>query len=436
MSLVMAKTGKSKKLKHTVRTPGKVKKKSKSNKAETALATQPSDPDSNSDSDCGLDKLHKLLEPYSKDQLIGFISDAAASDPSLFRRVRETADRDVCHRKIFVRGLGWETTREKLLAAFEPYGEIEDCHVVMDRNTGKTKGYGFVVFKTRRGAVKALKQPRKKISNRYTHSQLASMGTPSQSSDNADRKIYVSNVQADADPERLRSFFAKFGDIDNGPIGFDMQTGKSRGFALFVYKYQESAKKAIEEPYKIFEGHQLHCQMAAEGKNKVLAQSQPQLAAIPSTQNLMLSQHPTPNTIYSGLLTNPNASMIGAMAVNPMVAGAMNPGMPTQVGSLIGGVEGLGGYGTHGVAGYGGTPPVIAPPGLGLQHAYPSTQLGQSSAGAVQRTGVGSFSGYPSYMWYGFFQKNYLLINVIFHIYIYMRIVAGNCVYMNIYYSY
>ena len=405
----------SKKQKLTKDAPKKIEKNPKSKKAKKALAGQPSDP--GSDSDYQSDKLQKLLEPYSKDQLIGFVSGAAASDPFLLQRIRETADRDVSHRKIFVRGLGWDTTREVLLAAFEPYGEIEDCNVVTDRITGKAKGYGFVVFKTRQGAVKALKLPRKKINNRFTDSQLASLGSspPSLSQDNVDRKIYVSNVHPDVNPERLRSFFGKFGEIETGPFGFDMQTGKSRGFALFVYKNQESARKALEEPYKIFEGHRLHCQKA-EVKNRVLAQPQPQPqpAAVAATQNFMLSQHPALNTVYARLLANQSAGMIGAAAVNPMVAGAMNLGMipSSQVGSIFGSMEGLGRYGTHAVSGFGGTPSVLAPSSLGLQHVYPSTQLQQSSAGSVQGTGAGTFGGYPSYMWYGLPQTDSFLIYV------------------------
>lgn len=58
--------------------------------------------------------------------------------------------------------------------------------------------------------------------------------------------------------------FAKFGEIEMGPMGFDVNTGKSRGFALFLYKTQERANNALEEPNKVFEGHQLHCQYASK----------------------------------------------------------------------------------------------------------------------------------------------------------------------------
>lgn len=78
----------------------------------------------------------------------------------------------------------------------------------------------------------------------------------------------MSNVQRDVDKETLKGFFERFGEIETGPFGFDVNTGKSRGFAIFVYKTVEGARKALEEPVKVFQGHQLHCQKAAEGKNK------------------------------------------------------------------------------------------------------------------------------------------------------------------------
>ncbi|GFP94237.1 ubp1-associated protein 2a [Phtheirospermum japonicum] len=81
------------------------------------------------------------------------------------------------------------------------------------------------------------------------------------------RKIYVSNVSAELDPRKLLEFFSKFGEIEEGPLGLDKQTGKPRGFCLFVYKSLESAKKALEEPHKNYEGHMLHCQKAVDGRS-------------------------------------------------------------------------------------------------------------------------------------------------------------------------
>ncbi|AEC07264.1 unnamed protein product [Arabidopsis thaliana] len=121
-----------------------------------------------SDSDFEFDKedIKNLLESYSKEELINLIYKTAEKGSKLISAVFESADRDSSQRNIFVRGLGWDTTHENLKAAFEVYGEITECSVVMDKDTGRAKGFGFVLFKTRKGARAALKNPEKRMYNR------------------------------------------------------------------------------------------------------------------------------------------------------------------------------------------------------------------------------------------------------------------------------
>uniref|UniRef100_A0A7N0U125 RRM domain-containing protein n=1 Tax=Kalanchoe fedtschenkoi TaxID=63787 RepID=A0A7N0U125_KALFE len=107
-------------------------------KLKTKANPEPSDSDSGSFSP---NKLNQLLEPYSKDQLINLISNFSVADSSLYSCICSAAEADVTHRKIFVHGLSWDSTRETLLEAFGQYGEIEECSAVLDRATGKCKGY-------------------------------------------------------------------------------------------------------------------------------------------------------------------------------------------------------------------------------------------------------------------------------------------------------
>ena len=48
--------------------------------------------------------------------------------------------------KVFVGGLSWETTDQKLRMYFENYGNVTEAFVSYDRNTGRPRGFGFVVF--------------------------------------------------------------------------------------------------------------------------------------------------------------------------------------------------------------------------------------------------------------------------------------------------
>ncbi|MCO6484596.1 MAG: RNA-binding protein [Saprospiraceae bacterium] len=45
---------------------------------------------------------------------------------------------------IFVAKLNFRTSSEELQAAFEQFGEVSSAKVIMDRETGRSKGYGFV----------------------------------------------------------------------------------------------------------------------------------------------------------------------------------------------------------------------------------------------------------------------------------------------------
>ena len=53
---------------------------------------------------------------------------------------------DTTYTKVFVGGLAWETQKETMRKYFEQFGEILEAVVITDKNTGRSKGYGFVCF--------------------------------------------------------------------------------------------------------------------------------------------------------------------------------------------------------------------------------------------------------------------------------------------------
>lgn len=46
--------------------------------------------------------------------------------------------------RLYVGNLAFATTNEGLKAAFEQFGAVESATVIMDRDTGRSKGFGFV----------------------------------------------------------------------------------------------------------------------------------------------------------------------------------------------------------------------------------------------------------------------------------------------------
>ncbi|MFH1468964.1 MAG: RNA-binding protein [Pseudomonadota bacterium] len=59
--------------------------------------------------------------------------------------------------KLFVGGLAWGTDDQALAAAFEAHGTIVEAKVIADRDTGRSRGFGFVTFSDSASAAAAVK---------------------------------------------------------------------------------------------------------------------------------------------------------------------------------------------------------------------------------------------------------------------------------------
>jgi cold-inducible RNA-binding protein len=58
--------------------------------------------------------------------------------------------------KIYIGGLPYQTNEEQLTQIFSPYGEISSVKVITDRETGRSKGFGFVEMADNEAAKKAI----------------------------------------------------------------------------------------------------------------------------------------------------------------------------------------------------------------------------------------------------------------------------------------
>ncbi|CAG8612046.1 21_t:CDS:2, partial [Ambispora leptoticha] len=60
--------------------------------------------------------------------------------------------------KLFIGGLSWNTSDESLREKFAEYGTVEDAVVIRDRETGRSRGFGFVTYANNNEAEDAMKQ--------------------------------------------------------------------------------------------------------------------------------------------------------------------------------------------------------------------------------------------------------------------------------------
>ncbi|KAL6955637.1 hypothetical protein U1Q18_000756 [Sarracenia purpurea var. burkii] len=372
------------------------------------------DENGQSDSESGpiqltVEDSRKIIESFTHEQLLEIVQNAAVRHLDVLDAVRAIVDRDPAKRKIFIRGLGWDTTNEKIHALFSCFGDLEEAVVILDKATGKSKGYGFVTFKHADGALLALKEPSKKIDGRMTVSQLAAAGIqgpvvhPQATVDVSGRKIYVANVPYDMPADRLLAHFLSYGEIEEGPLGFDKATGKSRGYALFVYKTTEAANASLVDPIKTIDGHQLNCKLAIDGKK-----GKPEMPAAPGAGGVQGTTGVPSEVQGNGLGMHPPSSMPGSLAAQYGGPGGSYGGPGGSYG-VPGGSYGApgGSYGAPGGS-YGGGfsgglqgPPLGHHPlnsSLGGGHGLSSVGGGPglSSVGSQAPSSLGVSGGYGS----------------------------------------
>lgn len=57
---------------------------------------------------------------------------------------------------IYVGNLPYSATQDEIRAQFEQYGAVESVNIIMDRETGRSKGFGFVVMPDNTAAQTAI----------------------------------------------------------------------------------------------------------------------------------------------------------------------------------------------------------------------------------------------------------------------------------------
>ncbi|KAG7590557.1 RNA recognition motif domain [Arabidopsis suecica] len=85
---------------------------------------------------------------------------------------------DTTYTKVFVGGLAWETPTDEMRRYFDQFGEILEAVIITDKNTGKSKGYGFVTFREADSATRAVADPNPVIDGRKANCNIASFGRP------------------------------------------------------------------------------------------------------------------------------------------------------------------------------------------------------------------------------------------------------------------
>ncbi|TPX68233.1 hypothetical protein SpCBS45565_g03232 [Spizellomyces sp. 'palustris'] len=125
-------------------------------------------------------------------------------------------------------------------AYFEKFGEVEDCVVMKDPATGRSRGFGFLTFKDSR-SVEEVVQLEHTLDGKIIDPKRA---IPREEQDKTE-KIFVGGVGSDVTEDQFREYFMQFGKVIDATLMIDRETGRPRGFGFITFENSDGVDKAM-----------------------------------------------------------------------------------------------------------------------------------------------------------------------------------------------
>ncbi|KAK3885307.1 hypothetical protein Pcinc_010472 [Petrolisthes cinctipes] len=156
-------------------------------------------------------------------------------------------------RKLFVGGLSWETTEKELREHFSKYGDIESINVKTDPNTGRSRGFAFIVFSVAEAVDKVIEAGDHVINGKKVDPKKAKA---------RHGKIFVGGLKPELSDDDIKKFFGTFGNIIEVEMPFDKQKNQRKGFCFITFDQEAVVTDLLKTPKQNINGHEVDVKKA------------------------------------------------------------------------------------------------------------------------------------------------------------------------------
>jgi len=182
--------------------------------------------------------------------------------------------------KLFVGGLSQRTTKESMHEYFSTYG-LCDCVIMVDKETGRSRGFGFVVYELQDAVLSALSMQGHELDGKQVECKAceepnAPTAQPSSASWSAGQhdvqhhggapvhaaqqnrhyehhggapvdatRMFVGGLPQTCDSNRLGAYFSQFGPVTEAKVHMDKDTQRSKGFGYVSFDSPHSVELAL-----------------------------------------------------------------------------------------------------------------------------------------------------------------------------------------------
>jgi nucleolin len=228
----------------------------KASKEESASGSSDSDSsDSESDSEASDESAKDSKKRKAEEE------PAAVSKKSKTEESAEGASAN-----LFVGNLSWNVTEEWLQQEFETFGELSGVRIMTERDTGRSRGFGYVEFASAADAAKAYESMKdteidgRKINLDYAtgrpankdqggfkeRAQTRARSFGDQSSPESDT-LFVGNLPFSATEDSVHEVFGSSGSVLGIRLPTHQESGQPKGFGYVQYSSVDEARQAYND---------------------------------------------------------------------------------------------------------------------------------------------------------------------------------------------
>jgi RNA-binding protein 39 len=137
---------------------------------------------------------------------------------------------------------------------FSKAGGVRDVKLIHDRNSRKSKGFGYVEMDTIRAVSEAIqlsgtKLMEKTVMVQASQSEKNAVPSPTAAigpSHGGPTQLFINSLHVNITEDDLETIFTEFGEVDRITLARD-ESGNSKGYAYVKYKNGDAAKRALHQ---------------------------------------------------------------------------------------------------------------------------------------------------------------------------------------------
>lgn len=153
-------------------------------------------------------------------------------------------------RKLVVLGIPWDVDTDGLKEYMSKFGELEDCIVMKERSTGRSRGFGYVTFVSVDDAKNVLSSEHS-LGDRTLEVKVATPKEEMRAPVKKVTRIFVARIAPSVTEETFRSHFEKYGDITDLYMPKDRGSKTHRGIGFITFATADSVENLMKETHEL-----------------------------------------------------------------------------------------------------------------------------------------------------------------------------------------